>query len=503
MTDRIEPPATSGRSGLVHAEPLLCERSQPGRSAHSLPPAFGDPATAADDIPAALLRKKAPALPEVDEPTVIRHFTRLSSWNHGVDTGMYPLGSCTMKYNPRINERTARLPGFAALHPYTPVQACQGALQLIWELSEQLAEISGFAKVTLQPAAGAHGELTGIKMIRAYHQAKGNTCRKVLVPDTAHGTNPASSKISGFEVIEIASGPDGILEPDAVRAAMSEEVAALLLTNPNTLGLFEEHIAEIAGIVHAAGGLVYCDGANLNSLLGIARPGDMGIDVMQFNLHKTFSTPHGGGGPGSGPVGVSAALEPFLPVPIVQERDGRFELDFDRPRSIGRVKAFYGNFGVMVRAYTYIRELGAAGLRQATEMAVLNANYVRVGLQDTFHLPYDRPCMHEVVFSDRHLQPTGVTTMDVAKRLIDHGFHPPTVYFPLVVDGALMIEPTETESVQTLDEFIAAMKAISEEAIRAPEALHAAPQRTHIGRLDEVQAARKPVLVCIPEDDPA
>ncbi len=501
MSRKDEPISTSGRSGLVHAEPLLCERSVPGRRADSLPQAFGDVAAAGDDIPAALRRSRPPALPEVDEPTVVRHFTRLSSWNHGVDTGMYPLGSCTMKYNPRINERCARLPGLAGLHPYTPAAHCQGALQLIHELAAHLAEISGFARVTLQPAAGAQGELTGIKLIRAFHKAQGDPRRTVLVPDTAHGTNPASSKITGYQVREIPSGPDGIMTPEAVAEAMGPDVAGLMVTNPNTLGLFEQHMAAIAEIVHGGGGLVYCDGANLNSLLGIARPGDMGIDVMHFNLHKTFSTPHGGGGPGSGPVGVAENLEPFLPLPVV-ERDGdSYRLDFDRPQSIGRVKAFYGNFGVMVRAYCYIRELGPAGLKRATEMAVLNANYVRVGLDDVYRVAYDRPCMHEVVFSDAHLEPTGTTTMDVAKRLIDHGFHPPTVYFPLVVEGALMIEPTETESRETLDEFVAAMKSISDEAQRDPERLKAAPQRTRIGRLDEVGAARKPVLVCIPDDD--
>ncbi len=501
MTDQRNP-ISSGRSGLVHAEPPLCERSVPGRTACSLPKPFGDPQAAVEQIPAELRRAEAPALPEVDEPTVIRHFTRLSVWNHGVDTGMYPLGSCTMKYNPRVNERTARLPGFSGLHPYTPAAHAQGALRLYWELSEYLAEISGFTRVTLQPAAGAHGELCGIKMIRAYHKDRGAPREKVLVPDTAHGTNPASSVISGYKVVEIPSGPDGILLPDAVSEAMDEEVAGLLLTNPNTLGLFEEHIGEIAKIVHAKGGLVYCDGANLNSLMGVARPGDMGVDVMQFNLHKTFSTPHGGGGPGSGPVGVGDALEPYLPVPLV-ERDGdQYHLVTDRPKTIGRLKGFYGNFGVMVRAYTYIRELGPEGLKQATQMAVLNANYVRAGLKDTYHLPYPKPSMHEVVFSDKHLEETGVTTMDVAKRLIDHGFHPPTVYFPLVVQGALMIEPTESESVENLDEFIAAMKAISEEAKTDPDALHAAPSRTQVGRLDEVLAARKPVLVCIPEDEP-
>ncbi|MBN2494095.1 MAG: aminomethyl-transferring glycine dehydrogenase subunit GcvPB [Deltaproteobacteria bacterium] len=484
----------SGRSGLVHAEPLIIERSAPGRVGCALPPPLGDSEQALRDIPESYLRSTPPDLPEVDELTVVRHFTRLSVWNHGIDTGMYPLGSCTMKHNPRINERLCRLDGFASLHPYAPADLCQGALQLIWELQGYLAEISGFACTTLQPAAGAQGELTGVKMIRAFHKARGNPRKKVLVPDTAHGTNPATSSLSGYQAVEVKSGPEGVLLPDAVRAAVDEDVAAIMVTNPNTLGLFEEHIREIAEIVHAAGGLVYCDGANLNSMMGVARPGDMGIDVMQFNLHKTFSTPHGGGGPGSGPVGASAELEPFLPLPVVKEKGGRFELDFDRPQSIGRIKSFYGNFAVMVRAYTYIREMGAAGLKRASEMAVLNANYVRARLEGCYFLPYTRRSMHEVVFSDKHLEEHGVSTMDVAKRLLDFGFHPPTVYFPLVVHGALMIEPTESESPETLDAFVESMKAISEEAARDPELLKSAPRRTVVGRLDEVQAAREPVL---------
>ncbi len=492
---------SAGLSGLIRTEPLLWEHSRPGRQAYSLPKAFGEIHEVSKSIPGHLLRIESAQLPELDEPTVIRHFTRLSTWNHGVDSGMYPLGSCTMKYNPRINERTARLEGFAALHPYVPEELSQGALRLMAELADYLAEISGFAGVTLQPAAGAQGELTGIKMIRAFHKDKGDARKKVLVPDTAHGTNPASSHLSGYKVIEIPSGPDGILEPEAVEEAVDDQVAALMVTNPNTLGLFEQNIAKIADILHAKGALLYCDGANLNSLMGIARPGDMGIDVMQFNLHKTFSTPHGGGGPGSGPVGVAEQLKPFLPSPVVVADGDKYRLDYDRPKSIGKVKAFYGNFAIMVRAYTYIRELGAAGLKRATEMAVLNANYVRAGLEDTYDLPYKARSLHEVVFSDKHLEEFGVTTLDVAKRLIDHGFHPPTVYFPLVVHGSIMIEPTETESRETLDEFIRAMKTIDQEARTNPEELHAAPQLTHIGRLDEVQAARKPVLTYRQEKD--
>ncbi|MBW1811042.1 MAG: aminomethyl-transferring glycine dehydrogenase subunit GcvPB [Deltaproteobacteria bacterium] len=490
--------STSGRTSLVHDEPLIFERSVAGRSGHSLPETFGDPESALQHIPEYLLRKQPPILPEVDEPTVVRHFTRLSTWNHGIDSGMYPLGSCTMKYNPRINESLARLPGFCNLHPYLPIDLCQGALQLMWELADYLAEISGFDQVTLQPAAGAHGELTGIKMIRAYHKAKGNPRRRVLVPDTAHGTNPASSKLSGYDVIEIKSGPDGILMPAAVAQVMDQDIAAIMITNPNTLGLFESAISEISDIVHRAGGLVYCDGANLNSIMGITRPGDMGIDVLQFNLHKTFSTPHGGGGPGSGPVGVSAELAPYLPIPIIEKQADRFSLVESRPDSIGRIKGFYGNFAVMVRAYVYIRELGAPGLKKASEMAVLNANYIRARLEGTFDLPFPKRSMHEVVFSDKHLEELGVSTLDLAKCLLDHGFHPPTVYFPLVVHGALMIEPTETESLETLDEFVAAMLAIDQQARSDPQQVRSAPHHTVVGRLDEVKAAREPILKWTP-----
>jgi len=479
-------------------EPLLFERSVPGRSGHALPPAFGDASRADQHIPESLRRKTGTLLPEIDEPSVVRHYTRLSSWNHGVDTGMYPLGSCTMKYNPRINEALCRLPGFGRLHPYVPEDMCPGALQLIGELGEYLKEISGFAGITLQPAAGAHGELTGIKLIRAYHQDRGNPRKRVLVPDTAHGTNPASSKFGGYNVVEIQSGPAGILEAEAVSQVMDEDVAAVMITNPNTLGLFESNIGKIAEIVHRAGGLVYCDGANLNSMMGIARPGDMGIDLMQFNLHKTLSTPHGGGGPGSGPVGVAGPLVDFLPVPLVEKTAGGYRLTTDRPKSIGRVKSFYGQFAVMVRAYVYIRELGGPGLKLASEMAVLNANYIRARLEDTYYLPYPQQSMHEVIFSDKNLEETGVTTLDVAKRLLDYGFHPPTVYFPLVVHGALMIEPTETESPETLDEFVAAMKKIAEEARTDPDLVRTAPHTTVVRRLDEVKAAREPVLTWKP-----
>jgi glycine dehydrogenase subunit 2 len=484
----------SKRCGQTKVEPLIFERSKTGRQGHSLPPSFGDSEKAVEAVPPSLRRHSALVLPEVDEPTTVRHFTRLSSLNHGIDSGMYPLGSCTMKFNPRINEQTARLAGFTQLHPYVPEDLCQGALQLMWELASYLEAISGFHRVTLQPAAGAHGELTGIKMVRAYHSQHGNPRKKVLVPDTAHGTNPASSKLCGYDVVELKSGPEGILEPKTLAEVMDSEVAALMMTNPNTLGLFESHVKEIAKIVHDAGALLYCDGANLNSIVGLARPGDMSIDVMQFNLHKTFSTPHGGGGPGSGPVGVSRDLEPFLPVPRVEKQGDRFVLREDFPKSIGRIKEFYGNFAIMVRAYTYIREMGPEGLARVAQMAVLNANYLRARLEGVFHLPYPKRSLHEVVFSDKNLEEVGVTTLDVAKRLLDYGFHPPTIYFPLVVHGAIMIEPTETESLENLDEFAAAMRAIVEEAKTDPEMVRHAPHHTPVGRLDEVKAAREPIL---------
>jgi glycine dehydrogenase subunit 2 len=476
-----------GTSGLVLNEKLLFEHSEPGRKGYSLPELDVPGA----DLPAALVREEVTGFPELSEVDVVRHFTRLSTWNYGVDSGFYPLGSCTMKYNPKVNEAAARLPGLSGVHPGTPEHLSQGALALMHRLQEALGEISGFPSVTLQPAAGAHGELAGMLMIRAYHEAKGNSRKKVLIPDTAHGTNPASAALCGYEVVPVTS--DGILSAAAVAEVMDEDVAALMVTNPNTLGLFEAEIREICDLVHARGGLVYCDGANLNALMGIARPGDMGIDVMHFNLHKTFSTPHGGGGPGSGPVGVSAELAPFLPVPVVILEGANFRLDYDRPRAIGRMKAFFGNFGVMVRAYAYIRSLGAAGLRLASEMAVLNANYVRARLEGTYHLPHKARSLHEVVFSDRDLG-DDCHTLDVAKRLIDNGFHPPTIYFPLVVKGAIMIEPTETESREILDEFCDTMLAIAREAREAPEKLHEAPVRTRIRRLDETGAARNPKL---------
>jgi glycine dehydrogenase subunit 2 len=476
-----------GTSGLALREKLIFEHSRPGRCGCD-PAPLDVPAV---HLPTGLEREGIDGFPEVSEVEVVRHFTRLSSWNYGVDSGFYPLGSCTMKYNPKVNEAAARIPGLAQVHPYTPEGLCQGALALIHQLEGLLAEISGFPAVSLHPAAGAHGELTGMMVIRACHEKRGNPRRKVLIPDTAHGTNPASATLCGYEVTPLVS--DGFVRAATVAAAMDEETAAVMLTNPNTLGLFEQEIGAICAAVHAKGGLVYCDGANLNALLGLTRPGDAGVDVMHFNLHKTFSTPHGGGGPGAGPIGVTRELEPFLPRPRIVRDGESYRLDSDRPDSIGRLRAFYGNFAILVRAYTYIRMLGAAGLRQVSEMAVLNANYVRSRLEGHFHLPHPERSLHEVIFSDQELE-GGCHTLDVAKRLIDLGFHPPTVYFPLVVKGALMIEPTETETRESLDEFCEAMIRIADEAKAAPELLKEAPQRTIVRRLDEALAARKPHL---------
>jgi glycine dehydrogenase subunit 2 len=482
--------------GLAVEEPLVFEQGSPGRTAISLPPvpAGADPAA---EIPAALLRGEIAGMPEMAELEVVRHFTRLSQWNWGIDTGFYPLGSCTMKYNPKSSEALARLPGFAGAHPLLPGSMSQGALELIWKLERALSEIAGFPASVMSPAAGAQGELCGLMMIRAYHVARGNPRHKVLIPDTAHGTNPASAAFNGYSTVTLESGPDGRLHPETVAKAMDEDVAAIMITNPNTLGIFESHIAEIAAIVHAKGGLVYGDGANFNALLGVARPGDMGFDVMQYNLHKTFATPHGGGGPGSGPVGVVDALVPFMPLPVVVKEGETYRLVTDpaeRPRTIGKIREFWGNMGMFVRAWALIRELGPEGLRRVGELAVLNANYVRAELKGHYNLPYETETLHEVVFDDKFQKDAGVSTMDLAKRLIDHGSHPPTVYFPLVVHGAIMIEPTETESKETLDQFVAAMRAIAAEARTDPEALKAAPRKTVRARLDETRAARKPVL---------
>ncbi|HET6438605.1 MAG TPA: aminomethyl-transferring glycine dehydrogenase subunit GcvPB [Anaeromyxobacter sp.] len=480
--------------GLVHEEPLVFERGSPGRSGVSLP-RFADEAP---DLPKELVRADGLAgLPELSELEVVRHFTHLSVWNHGIDTGFYPLGSCTMKYNPKSSEALARLPGFADLHPLSPPELCQGALELMHALERALSEIAGMDATTLAPAAGAQGELCGLMLIRAYHEARGNPRRKVLIPDTAHGTNPASSALNGYAVVQLPSGPDGRLHAEAVAQAMDEEVAAIMITNPNTLGVFESQVAEIAEIVHGRGGLVYGDGANMNALLGVSRPGDMGFDVMQYNLHKTFATPHGGGGPGSGPVAVKGRLEPFLPLPVVVQEGASYRLVTDpaeRPHTVGKLREFWGNFAMFVRAWALIREWGPEGARATAEFSVLNASYLRARLEQAYHLPYSTPSLHEVVFDDKNQKASGVTTMDLAKRLIDHGFHPPTIYFPLVVQGALMIEPTETESRETLDAFADALIAMAEEARRDPERLHEAPTLPIRARLDETRAARRPVL---------
>ncbi len=445
-------------------------------------------------IPGKFLRDDIVGFPELGELEVLRHFTCLSQRNYAIERQFYPLGSCTMKYNPKLNEVVARFPGFANLHPMIPGKLMQGALKLLHELESMLAEISGMDCVTLQPAAGAQGELTGLMMIRAYLESKGNPRKTVIVPDTAHGTNPASSALCGYEVVQVASNGRGMIEPDKVDAIMSEDVAALMITNPNTLGIFDQNIQAIAEVVHGKGGLVYLDGANLNALMGIAKPGDMGVDVLHINLHKTFSTPHGGGGPGAGPVAVRRFLEDFLPVPRIIETGQEFELRENFPNSVGRVRSFIGNFGILVRAFAYMISLGSEGLEDVSRMALLNANYLRKKLEGHFHLPYSEPCMHECVFTDRSQQRYGVHTLDIAKRLLDYGFHPPTVYFPLVVSGALMIEPTETESRETLDSFADAMIAIAREAKENPELVKSAPHSTPVKRLDEARAARRPVL---------
>ena len=483
-----------GASGLTFTEPLIFERGTPGRSGASLA-SLDVPAADPKALFGAAFRTEQPHLPEVSEPEAFRHYVRLSQQNFAIDLGMYPLGSCTMKYNPKVNEWAARLPGFANLHPYAPEHTIQGALELMWRLEMALAEIVGMDRVTLQPAAGAQGELTGLMMIRAYHQAQGRSPKKVLIPVTAHGTNPASCALNGLTTVPFPSGEDGFVHPEAVAPLLDDDVAAIMITNPNTVGLFEKNLPRIASMLHEKGALVYGDGANLNALMGRTRPGDLGIDVMQFNLHKTFTTPHGGGGPGCGPVAFKKALEPFMPTPVVEKTsEGTFRLDHERSRSIGRVRSFYGNFGMMVRAYAYIRELGAEGLAHATDYAVLNANYLRAELGKTWHVAYDQTCMHEVIINDRHLKDTGVVTLDIAKRLLDYGFHSPTVYFPLVVKNAMLIEPTETETKETLDAFVGAMTAISKEAIETPDLVKNAPHSTRLRRLDETRAARKPVL---------
>ena len=481
-------------------QPLLFEQSRPGRKGYSLPKLDVPEKQNQEMIPEKHLRKASPDLPELSEPDIVRHYTRLSQLNHGVDTGFYPLGSCTMKYNPRIHEDVARLPGFSCLHPLQPRETVQGALELLYNMEKFLCAVSGMARFTFQPAAGAHGELTGLALISAYHRANDDAQRKkIIIPDSAHGTNPASVAMAGFETIQVKSDSRGGMDLDQLRKAADSSTAGLMLTSPNTLGLFDENIAEIAKIIHDAGGLLYYDGANANAILGISRPADMGFDIVHFNLHKTFATPHGGGGPGSGPVGVVEKLIPFLPVPVVEKGDEGFYLDYDRPDTVGKIHSFHGNFGVIVKAYAYILSMGAEGLLQASEDAVLNANYMMRALEKYFELPYNRTCMHEFVLSGSKQKENGIRTLDMAKRLLDFGYHPPTVYFPLIVEEAMMIEPTETESKETLDAFIAAMVQIAEEAEKNPDVLRNAPHSTPVKRLDEAQAARRPNIRWRPE----
>ncbi|RRN73136.1 glycine dehydrogenase subunit 2 [Peribacillus simplex] len=474
---------------------LIFEISTSGRIGYSLPEMDVATIPLEEILPADYIREEEAELPEVSELDIMRHYTALSKRNHGVDSGFYPLGSCTMKYNPKINENVARFNGFAHIHPYQDPTTVQGALELLFDLQEHLTEITGMDLVTLQPAAGAHGEWTGLMMIRAFHEANGDTERtKVIVPDSAHGTNPASATVAGLETITVKSDENGLVDLEDLKRVVGPDTAALMLTNPNTLGLFEENILEMAQLVHDAGGKLYYDGANLNAVLSKARPGDMGFDVVHLNLHKTFTGPHGGGGPGSGPVGVKSDLIPYLPKPLVVKQDEQFVLDYDRPQSIGRVKPYYGNFGINVRAYTYIRSMGPDGLKAVTENAVINANYMMRRLEPYFDLPYNRHCKHEFVLSGRRQKKLGVRTLDIAKRLLDFGYHPPTIYFPLNVEEGMMIEPTETESKETLDAFIDAMIQIAKEAEETPEIVQEAPHTTVIKRLDETLAARKPIL---------
>jgi glycine dehydrogenase subunit 2 len=480
---------------------LIFEKSRPGRRAADIPK---HPELPVPEIPAELRRARPPRLPELPELELVRHFTELTSRNFGIDTGFYPLGSCTMKYNPRVNERVAALPGFRDLHPHQDEDGSQGALELMHGLQEMLAEITGLDAVSLQPAAGSQGELTGLMLMRAYFadRGEGERRRKVVVADTAHGTNPASVTMAGYELVKVDTDARGNIDLDDLRAKVDDETAGLMLTNPSTLGLFDEHIEEIARIYHANGGLLYYDGANLNAVCGISRPGDMGFDIVHINLHKTFSQPHGGGGPGGGPIAVRRQLEPYLPVPAVVQDGKRFKLDYDRPKSIGKVRAFTGPFGVFVRSYAFMLAWGRE-LRTMSEDAVLNANYLLARLKESYDLPFDRLCMHEFVLSARALKRKhGATALDVAKRLMDYGFHPPTIYFPLIVPEALMIEPTETETKETLDEFADAMIAIAREAAEDPEVLKTAPHNRPVKRLDEVKAAKRAVVRYGFEDHP-
>src|SRR3954447_17168280 len=484
----------AARTHVNRNDSLIFEQSSPGKKGYKLPE-LDVPDVDTAELLGDSERADLGSMPEVSEIEIIRHFTRLSTWNYAVDLGMYPLGSCTMKYNPRINEVVSRLDGIANAHPYQPEKVSQGALLIMQVLRKCLIEICGMDAITLQPAAGAQGELTGILMARAYLQSQGNPRKRILIPDSAHGTNPATAAIAGYQVENLKSNAAGMVDIASLQAQMNDDIAALMLTNPNTLGVFEQEIHKIADIVHAKGGIVYMDGANMNALVGKVRPGDFGVDVMHLNLHKTFSTPHGGGGPGSGPVAVKKILEPFLPAPVVVAKpDGTLGFEYNRPHSVGRVRSFYGNFGMFVRALAYIQANGPDGLRQTTEDAVLNANYIRKGLEGSYDLPYSTPSMHEVVFSDKLQLKKGVRTMDIAKRLIDYGFHPYTTAFPLIVPGALMIEPTESEPKEELDLFIEAMRWIAEEVEEDPQTVLDAPHCTRVSRLDETAAARKPVL---------
>ncbi|MBN1878510.1 aminomethyl-transferring glycine dehydrogenase subunit GcvPB [bacterium] len=488
-----------GIKGLIFDEPLIFNRSESGRNGCSVPD--DDLVDFTYSIPDTfLLRDDIPGMPEVCELDMVRHYTRLSQWNYSVDLGMYPLGSCTMKYNPKVNEEIASLDGFAQLHPHTPIHLSQGALQVMYDLARYLTEISGLSAVTLQPSAGAQGELAGMLIIKSFHVNNGDSQRvNVLIPDSAHGTNPASCVLAGLKAVEIKSGPDGRLDPEAIVPYLNESLAGIMMTNPNTLGIFETHADKVADMIHGAGGLVYMDGANLNALMGIVKPADLGVDVQHINLHKTFSTPHGGGGPGSGPVAVSEKLKPFLPIPIIEFDGERYMYQWDRPLSIGRLHGFMGNFAVMLRAYAYIRALGPDGIRSVSEAAILNANYIKEKLRPYYNLPYNDICKHECVLNDEYQAKNSITTMDIAKRLMDYGFHPPTVYFPLIVHGAIMIEPTESESRRNLDQFINAMIRIAQEAEENPDLLKSAPHLPKLTRLDETLAARKLILRWTPD----
>ncbi|AVQ39221.1 glycine dehydrogenase (aminomethyl-transferring) [Clostridium botulinum] len=474
---------------------VIFELSSEGRKGYRLPDLDVPEVELSELLPKNLLREDEIDLPEVSEVDVVRHYTALSNKNYTVDNGFYPLGSCTMKYNPKINEDIAALSGFSKIHPLQDENISQGALELMYDLKTKLCEITGLDDFTLQPAAGAHGEYTGLLVIKAYHEKRGDTKRtKIIVPDSAHGTNPASASVAGFDIVEIKSGEDGRVSIEELKKVLNDEIAGLMLTNPSTLGLFEKDIKLISELVHEAGGLLYYDGANLNAIMGIARPGDMGFDVCHLNMHKTFSTPHGGGGPGSGPVGVKKHLSKFLPVPTVEKENDKFILNYNRPDSLGKIRSLYGNFGVMVKAYTYILTMGKEGLKYASENAVLNANYIKESLRAYYNIGVDDICKHEVILSTLKENPHHISTLDIAKRLIDYGVHPPTVYFPLIIEEALMIEPTESESKETVDEFIDAMKKIAVEAKENQELLHEAPVNAPVRRLDQVKAARKPIL---------